>query len=339
MAIHTGAAELRAGDHKSGEYASGLTLSHTARLLSVAHGGQILVSSATHAMLRDQLPPQVELRDLGRHRLRDIARAEQIFQVAAPDLPSAFPALASLEAVPSNLPRQLTSFIGREREIGEVTRLFAGTHLLTLTGPGGSGKTRLSLEVAGAMRPDHPDGVWLIELAPVVDPVLAAPALATALGVREEAGRPVESTIVEHLRSRRTLLVLDNCEHLIDACARLADALLRACPEVKILASSREPLGLTGEVAFRVPPLSVPDPRRVPALDVLTTYESVRLFVDRAAAVKPDFIVDGCERDAASSRSASGWTASRSPSSWPPPGCERSPSRRSPRISTSASAC
>ncbi len=289
MAVHTGTAELRAGDHKSGEYASGLTLSHAARLLSVAHGGQILVSSATQPMLREQLPAQVELRDLGRHRLRDIARAEQIFQVVAPGVPSAFPALASLESVPNNLPRQLTSFVGREREIGEVTRLLAGTHLLTATGPGGSGKTRLSLEVAGVLLPDFPDGVWLLELAPVADPALVAQALATTLGVREEAGRPVESTVVDHLRSKRALLVLDNCEHLIDACARLADALLRACPDVKILASSREPLGLTGEVAFRVPPLSVPDPRQVPPLAALTEYEAVRLFVDRAAAAKPDF--------------------------------------------------
>ena len=289
MAVHTGTVDLRMGEHKSGEYVSGLTLSHTARLLSVAYGGQILVSTATKEMAHDDLPSRVELRDLGWHRLRDLARAEHIFQVVTPDLPHAFPPLKSLAGVPNNLPRQLTTFIGREREIAEVKRLLTKAHVLTVTGTGGNGKTRLSLEVASGLLDEYPDGVWLIELASVAASVLVPQILATTVGVREEAGRPVLSTLLDHLRPQRALLLFDNCEHLIDACAQLADALLHACPQVKIMASSRELLGLTGEMAFRIPPLSMPNPRHPPSFERLMEYEAIRLFVERAAAVKPGF--------------------------------------------------
>ncbi|MDO8474641.1 MAG: tetratricopeptide repeat protein [Candidatus Rokubacteria bacterium] len=274
---------------------SGLTLSHTARVLSVAHGGQILLSSATQELVRNDPASLVELRDLGLHRLRDLARAEHIYQVVAQDLPDTFPALTSLEVVPNNLPRQLTTFIGRERVIAEAKRLLAETHLLTVTGPGGSGKTRLSLEIAASLLDEYPDGVWLVEFAPQADPALVPQVLATTLGAREEAGgRPLVTTLVDHLRPKRVLLLFDNCEHLIDACARLSDALLRGCPEVKILSTSREALGLTGEVTFRVPPLSLPDSGHLPPLERLTEYEAIRLFVDRAAAVKLDFtLTDG----------------------------------------------
>ncbi len=289
MALHTGTADLHAGEHKSGEYMSGLTLSHAARLLSVAYGGQILVSNATQELVRSDLPSLVKLRNLGLHRLRDLTRAEHIYQVVAQDLPDTFPVLRSLEVVPNNLPRQLTTFIGREREIAEAKRLLAEAHLLTITGPGGSGKTRLSLEIAASLLAEYPDGVWLVEFAPLADAARVPQVLATTLGVREEAGRPLLTTLVDHLRSKRVLLLFDNCEHLIDACARLADALLRGCPEVKILPSSREALGLAGEVAFRVPPLSLPDARHMAPLERLAEYEAIRLFVDRAVAVKPDF--------------------------------------------------
>jgi len=290
MALHTGTADLHAGEHKSGEYVSGLTLSHTARVLSVAYGGQILLSNAAQELVHNDLPSQVELRDLGLHRLRDLARAEHIYQVVAPDLPDAFPSLKSPDVVPNNLPRQLTTFIGRERVIAEAKRLLADTHLLTLTGPGGSGKTRLSLEIAASLVDEYPDGVWLVEFAPQADPALVPQVLGTTLGVREEAGgRPLVLTLVDHFRPKRVLLLFDNCEHLIDACARLADALLRDCPEVKILSTSREALGLIGEVTFHVPPLSLPDSGHLPPLDRLTEYEAIRLFADRATAVKPDF--------------------------------------------------
>jgi predicted ATPase/class 3 adenylate cyclase len=289
MALHTGTADLHAGEYKSGEYMSGLTLSHTARLLSVAYGGQILVSNATKELVRNDLPSLMELRDLGLHRLRDLARAEHIYQVVARDLLDVFPALKSLEVVPNNLPRQLTTFIGRERLIAEAKCLLAETHLLTITGPGGSGKTRLSLEIAASLLTEYPDGVWLVEFAPLADPARVPQLLATTLGVREEAGRPLVTTLTDHLRSKRVLLLLDNCEHLVDACARLADALLRDCPGITILPSSREALGLPGEVAFHVPPLSLPDSRHVVPPERFAEYEAIRLFIDRAVAVRPDF--------------------------------------------------
>jgi len=289
MALHTGAAELRAGEHKSGEYVSGLTLSHAARLLAAGHGAQILVSNATRELVHHALPPGTLLRDLGRHRLRDLANAEPIYQVAVADLPDAFPALRSLDARPGNLPQQLTKFIGRESVMMEATQRLADTHLLTLTGAGGSGKTRLALEIASSLVREYPDGAWFVEFATLADPAHVAQALASTLGVREETGRPLAASLVDHLRPRRALLVFDNCEHLIDACAHLAEALLRDCPEVKVLASSREALGLTGEMAFPVPPMSLPDPTRASRLDEVSSFEAIRLFVERARAVRPDF--------------------------------------------------
>lgn len=291
MALHTGTGELHAGEYKSGEYVSGLTLSHTARLLSLAYGGQILVSNATQELVGDDLPAGVELRDLGKQRLRDLARAAHVFQVLAPDLPSVYPPLKSLDVVANNLPRQLTTFIGREREIAEAKRLLAEAHLLTATGPGGSGKTRITLEIAADLVGTYPEGVWLLEFATLAEPALVPQVMATTLGVREEAGRPLPATLTDHLRSKRVMLVFDNCEHLIDASARLAEALLRACPQLKILASSREPLGVAGEVVLRIPSLSMPDAGHLPSVDRLTEYEAIRLFVDRARAVKPEFVL------------------------------------------------
>jgi predicted ATPase/class 3 adenylate cyclase len=289
MAIHTGTAEIRAGDYKSGEYASGLTLSRAARLLSAAHGGQILVSAPTQQLVRDQLPGSIELRDLGGVRLRDLAVREHVFQVVAPDLPVTFPAPRGVDVALNNLPVQLTRFIGRTREKSELARLLGGGRLLTVTGPGGSGKTRLSLELAGDLLGQYPDGAWLIELASLSDPTLVPQAAALALDVREEANRSWLMGLVEHLRPKQVLLVLDNCEHLLDASAHLADALLRACPGLTILATSREPLGVSGEVVFRVPSLSLPDLRRVPGTEQVGDSDAVRLFVDRAAAAKTGF--------------------------------------------------
>ncbi|MGH7399396.1 MAG: ATP-binding protein, partial [Candidatus Rokuibacteriota bacterium] len=298
MALHTGTAEVRAGDHRSGEYVSGLTLSRVARLLSAGHGGQILVSHATQALTRDHLPSGVELRDLGERWLRDLVRPERIFQLVAPDLPAEFPPLRSLDAVPNNLPVQLTSFVGRARELADVERLLAETRLLTLVGPGGTGKTRLALQVAADLVDRFPDGIWLVELAPLSDPALVPQAVAVALGLREEAGRPVAASLTHHLRPKRLLLVLDNCEHLVDACARLADALVRACPQLTILASGQETLGVTGERLVRVPPLSLPDPRRLPPPARLVEYGAIRLFMDRATAVKPEFALTAANASA-----------------------------------------
>jgi non-specific serine/threonine protein kinase len=188
-----------------------------------------------------------------------------------------------------NLPAQLTSFVGRSRELATTATMLTSAHLLTLTGPGGTGKTRLALRLAEGVLDQFPASVWLVELAPLADPALIVPTIATVLGVREESGRALLATLTAYLREKQLLLVLDNCEHLIDACAQLAETLLRACPRLRILASSREPLGIAGEAFFRVPALLTPDPRQLPPLDQLAQYEAVQLFVARAAAVQPAF--------------------------------------------------
>ncbi len=190
-----------------------------------------------------------------------------------------------------NLPRQLTSFIGREREVAEVKRLIASTlsRLVTLTGSGGCGKTRLSLQVGQELLADFPQGVWLIELAPVADPAFVPQTVATTLGLREESGRPIIATLSDYLRGRKMLLLLDNCEHVIAVSAQLAETLLHACPDLTILASSREQLGVTGEAAYRVPSLTWPDPRQALEIEALSRYEAVRLFVDRARLALPEF--------------------------------------------------
>ena len=190
-----------------------------------------------------------------------------------------------------NLPVQLTSFVGRENERAAVRTLLAEHRLVTLSGPGGIGKTRLALQVAAGLLPDCPHGVWLVDLAPVADAALVPRAVASALGVREAPGRPLPATLADALRLRRLLLVLDNCEHLADVCARLADALLRACPELRLLATSREALGIAGEVIWRVPSLAVPDLRQPGPVEAPTGYAAVRLFRDRAVAVQPAFQV------------------------------------------------
>jgi predicted ATPase len=229
------------------------------------------------------------VRDLGSHRLKDLQQPEQVFQFLHADLPAEFPPLRSLEAFAHNLPRQLTSFVGRERAIEEVKRLLATTSLLTLTGAGGCGKTRLALQVAAEMADELPDGVWLVELAALTDPALLPQATAAALGVRERPDQPPSVTLTEHLRARTLLLLLDNCEHLIEASAQLAQLLLRSCPHLRLLTTSREALGVAGEQTYPVPSLSLPDTRDLPPLDQLHQFEAIRLFRERAALSQPGF--------------------------------------------------
>jgi predicted ATPase/class 3 adenylate cyclase len=285
MALHTGVTDERGDDYV------GPALNRVARVLSAGHGGQILLSQTTYDLVSDQLPPNVSVRDLGEHLLRDLVRREHIFQIVAAELPSQFSALRTLSTTPNNLPIQLTSFIGRAHEMAEVKRLLDTTRLLTLIGSGGAGKTRLSLQVAadllGAQR--FSDGAWLIELAPITDAALVPQAIASALDLAEEQNRPLMQTLTNFLRNKNVLFVLDNCEHLIDACARVADALLHACPGVKFLASSREALGIAGEKTFRVPSLSLPDVGSLPSPETMTQYEAIHLFMDRAAAVQSTF--------------------------------------------------
>jgi predicted ATPase/class 3 adenylate cyclase len=289
MALHTGAAELRAGDY------FGLALNRAARLRDAAHGRQVVLSEATAVLVRDAPSAGASLRDLGEHRLRDLARPERVFQLTHPDLPADFPPLRSLGILPHNLPLQLTSFVGRERELATVARLLATQRLVTLTGPGGVGKTRLALQAAADALDAFADGAWLIDLAPLAEPGLVPQAVASVLGVREERGRTLMATLTAALQARRMLLMLDNCEHLTEECARLADALLRNCPNVWLLATSREPLGITGETLYRLTPLGLPDEAGevgpAPPPEGLAAAEAVRLFVERALAVQPGFAV------------------------------------------------
>jgi predicted ATPase/class 3 adenylate cyclase len=299
MALHTGVAELRDGDY------FGPALNRVARLLTAAHGGQILLSQATYHLVRDGLPEDASLRDLGAHRLKDLQQPEHLFQLLHPALPADFPPLHSLEAFAHNLPRQLTSFIGREREMREVKEFLATTWLLTLTGSGGCGKTRLALQVAADLLEAYADGVWLVELAALADPTLVPQTVASPLGVREEPGRPLTATLTDYLRPKQVLLILDNCEHLLTACAQLVEGLLRGCPKLRILASSREGLGIGGEQTYRVPSLSLPDARHLPPLERLHEFEAVQLFADRARLSQATFsitpanapaVVQVCER-------------------------------------------
>ena len=285
MALHTGE-PLSAGTGYVG-----VDVHRAARICAAGHGEQILLSRTTRDLIEHDLPEGLTLRDLGEHRLRDLAHPQHLFQVVTTDLPCDFPPLKSLNTLPNNLPVQLTSFIGREREIAEVKGLLSTAHLLTLTGAGGSGKTRLGIQVAADMFDQYPDGAWLVELAALSDPTLIPNAVASSLNVPEQRGRPFTETLVDFLHSKSLLLVLDNCEHLRPACAELADRLLRFCPTLRMLPTSREPLSIPGEVIWRIPTLSFPDPQRLPSLEHLNRYEAVRLFVERAALNAPGFAV------------------------------------------------
>src|SRR5215210_1390537 len=237
-----------------------------------------------------QLPAGVGAKDLGEQRLKDLSRPERVFQLTAPDLPSDFPPLRTLEDCPNNLPAQPTPLVGREREVAEVTqRLLAPeTRLLTLTGPGGTGKTRLALQAATDLLEEFEGGTFFVPLAALTDPKLVTSAVATPLGVLEAPDRPLEEGIKEHLREKKVLLVLDNFEQILQG-AQLVARLLAACPDLKVLATSRIPLGIYGEREYPVPPLSLPDPERLPSLERLTQYEAVRLFIERARDARPDF--------------------------------------------------
>jgi predicted ATPase len=273
--------------------------------MAAAHGGQVLASQTVADLLSNRLPEDVRLRDLGSVRLRDLAGPERIFQVMHPSLPDAFPPLRSLESLPNNLPQPTTSFVGRERELADIRALLARGRLLTLHGAGGIGKTRLSLQIAADALAEFPDGAWFVDLASLSDAQRVPQAVASVLGIKEDAGRPVVEALVRSLRDRRLLIVLDNCEHLIQACAELAVDLLRTGQHLKILATSREPLNVRGEVTYPVPALGLPRPDERPAMQAVAQFEGVRLFVERARTVAPTFgitqdnaplVVDICRR-------------------------------------------
>jgi predicted ATPase/class 3 adenylate cyclase len=285
MGLHTGLAQYRQGDYY------GPAVNRCARIRGLGHGGQILLSATTAALVREALPAGAYLRARGRHSLKGLTEPEEVCQLCHPDLPGEFPPLLSPQAPKHNLPPQLTSLIGREREQGAVLALLAAERLVTLTGAGGVGKTRLAVAVASEMVDQEPDGVWLVALAPLADPALVVEAVAQALGLREEPNRPLLATLQDQLKDRQLLLVLDNCEHLIDACAGLANALLRHCSRLRILATSREGLQVSGEQRYRVPSLSVPDSKHLPPPELVGSYEAVRLFVARARARRQEFVL------------------------------------------------
>jgi predicted ATPase/class 3 adenylate cyclase/DNA-binding CsgD family transcriptional regulator len=288
IALHSGACLERDGDY------FGPVVNRVARLLAAGHGGQVLVTGATQALLAGRLHDGIGFRDLGEHRLQDLGRAERVFQVTGPELAGGFGPLRSLDdpALRHNLPWQATSFVGRAAELAELRSLVSGgSRLVTIAGPGGIGKSRLALQVAAEVLDGAGDGVWLVELAPVAEPELVARTVAAVLQVREEPGRPVLDTLVEAVGDRYLLVVLDNAEHVLGAAAELADALMRSCPRVGLLVTSREPLGVSGERVFRVPSLAVP-PADLAAPGQLAAFESVQLFAERAVMYRQGFALD-----------------------------------------------
>ena len=274
MGIHTGSAQVKQ-ESSLATYEGYNTLSLTQRVMSAGHGGQVLISQTAHDLVKDAPGDGFELRDLGEYRLKDMPRPERLYQVVVPDLPSEFAPLKTEETVKHNIPPQLTSFIGREHELDQTKKLIAGTRLLTLTGPGGTGKTRLSLHLAEQQLANFENGAWIVELAPVADPANIVPTIAAVFELREVQNTPLIDILLDYLRARRLLLILDNCEHLVEDAARIADQILHHCPNLKIIASSREALGIDGETVIRVPSLK--------------NDEATRLFVERAVKVEPRF--------------------------------------------------
>jgi predicted ATPase/class 3 adenylate cyclase len=279
MGIHTGEASTTAAG------LVGLDVHRAARVAAVAYGGQVLLSETTAALVHRSLPPGAALRDLGLHRLKDLGRPEQIFQLDAAGLAADFPPLRSLDnpALPNNLPAQLATFIGRDRELAQLRALVESSRLVTVTGAGGAGKTRLSLQVAAELLDGSGDGVWLVELAAIADEGAVAPAIARALGTAGRPEQPVLDTLLDALAPQDILIVLDNCEHLIGACAKIADAIVTRCPLVHLLATSREPLGIGGETIYRVPSLSLPGLGEVDSA-AAESSDAVALFAARARA-------------------------------------------------------
>ncbi len=282
MGLHTGEAELRDGDYY------GQSLNRAARIMSIGHGGQILISETAMQVVREHLSQELTLLELGEHYLKGLARPEKIYQLVAADLQKDFPPLNSIQAATNNLPVQLTSFIGREREIKEARQKLESARLLTLIGPGGTGKTRLSLQLGAEVLPDFADGVWFIELAPLADPALIQQTIASMLGVRAQIGMPLKNIVFDFLREKNLLLIFDNCEHLVEACAQLADEFLHNAPNLKIIASSREALGIGGETIYRVPSLGLPD-QGITSREALVEFEAIQLFLERARAANPRF--------------------------------------------------
>jgi predicted ATPase len=285
MGLHTGRVDL-----SDGEYV-GLELHRAARIAATAHGGQVVLSSRTREAVSGRLPDGVRVRDLGEHRLKDISEPERLFQLDVEGLRTEFPPLASLSARFRALPAELSTFVGREAEIEAIGRLLAGTRLLTLTGPGGTGKSRLALRVARDCDERFHDGVAFVALAPITDPELVAPTIRGALGFAEEPGRSALETLIDQLRMRELLLLLDNFEQVLPAASDVA-RLLTGIEQLSVLVTSRAALHLSGEQEFAVPPLGLPQDGRLADPDAIGRSEAVSLFVERARLARPDFQLD-----------------------------------------------
>ncbi|HEY0492684.1 MAG TPA: AAA family ATPase [Candidatus Dormibacteraeota bacterium] len=282
IGLNTGEASLVGGDYV------GLDVHRAARVAGAAHGGQILLSASTRMLVERALPAGMTLTDLGLHRLKDLAHPEHLFQLSLEGRPNQFPTLRTLESTPNNLPIQMTSFIGRDDQVREAKQLLLRSRLLTLTGPGGTGKTRLSLQIAAELLEQFPDGVYFVPLASVQDPELVPSVIAQTLSVPITGSQRPIDRVLEHLKGKRTLLVLDNFEQLTAAGPTVVEV-LRSSEQLRVLLSSRAVLHVYGEQEFQVPPLRLPDPRSLPSLAALSQYEGVQLFIERAIAVKPDF--------------------------------------------------
>ncbi len=285
MGIHTG----EAFPNETGGYVVAHTLNRAARVMSAAHGGQILLSQESAALCERMLPGDIELIDRGQHRLKGLSWLEHLYQVSGIGLEKEFPPLKTLDLHPHNLPYQITSFLGREREIAHVRQRMKDCRLMTLTGPGGVGKTRLSLEIAVQALEDFPDGVWFVDLAPVNEPEQVIKVVADATGLRHKTNQATLESLVAWFGRKKLLIVLDNCEHLIEACASFSEQVLANNPGVWILATSREAFGMQGETLYLVPSLSFPDPSQLPSRETLFTFDAIRLFEEHAQAVAPDF--------------------------------------------------
>jgi predicted ATPase/class 3 adenylate cyclase len=283
MGLHTGESQEREGDYYGSE------VNRAARVVAIARGGEILLSQATVVLVSPDTLQEVDFVDMGQHRLRGLAGVEQLFRLSHPDLPEDFPPLESLSAFKHNLPVQRSTFIGREKELARIQALLVANRLLTLLGPGGTGKTRLMLELAESVLPQFADGVWLVELAPLSDPDLVAVRCATALNVQEQPGRAILDSLVDYLRHKELLLLLDNVEHLVRECAKVADHLLAHCPKLKLLVTGREALFIDGETTLQIPSLSLAERNGAAGLESVKASEAVQLFVNRAQAVQPDF--------------------------------------------------
>lgn len=270
----------------------GMDVHHAARIMSAGHGGQILLSPTTHQLVEQHLPAGTSLQDLGEHRLKDLQRPNHLFQLSLQGLPTDFPPLKTLDTHPNNLPIQPTPFIGREKEVAAVTQLLRrpDVRLVTLSGPGGVGKTRLALHVAAELCDDFTDGVFVVALAPLTAPQQVLSAITQTLGISESSDLPLFSLLEAALKGKQLLLLLDNFEQVVDAAVMLAD-LLAACPRLKVVVTSRMGLHVRAEHEFVVPPLSVPTLKHLPDVRTLSHYEAVALFIERAQATKPDFSV------------------------------------------------